>query len=182
VVIALIAVLTGILLPAFSGVLYRARTTQCLSNVRQITACMIAYANDHNGQLPPDTYEVQRMSTLVSENYVRDQQILICPVNKEAGSHGLTNPTQGACYTSYYSANYAVRTAWYSQNGPSVASPSSLTAPQAFDIPVVWDQRADENTGMNLHQPNANQPGGVFGYLDGSVEYLVKPQSVLRNQ
>lgn len=53
VVIAIIAILAAILVPAVSRALDTARMTLSLSNERQIGTCLIEYANEHDGLLPP---------------------------------------------------------------------------------------------------------------------------------
>jgi len=50
-VVAIVALLAGILLPALSGARRQAITVQCLSNIRQLALAQAAYANDRNGQL-----------------------------------------------------------------------------------------------------------------------------------
>lgn len=52
VVVAIIAVLAGLLLPSIASVRTSARTTQCLSNQRQLYLGTLAYADDHGGNLP----------------------------------------------------------------------------------------------------------------------------------
>ena len=52
VVIGIIAVLIGILLPVISGAQARARTTACMSNLRQIGVGLRAYANDNRDHYP----------------------------------------------------------------------------------------------------------------------------------
>lgn len=52
VLIAIIAVLAGLLLPALSRARVRARTTQCLNNMRQLQLAWHMYAND-NGDIMP---------------------------------------------------------------------------------------------------------------------------------
>jgi prepilin-type N-terminal cleavage/methylation domain-containing protein len=50
-VIAIVAVLIALLLPALRGVREQARTTVCLSNLKQITQAWALYADAHNGTI-----------------------------------------------------------------------------------------------------------------------------------
>jgi prepilin-type processing-associated H-X9-DG protein/prepilin-type N-terminal cleavage/methylation domain-containing protein len=52
-VIAILALLSGLLLPVIGRAKQRARTVQCMGNLRQLGFAMIAYAHDHDDQLPP---------------------------------------------------------------------------------------------------------------------------------
>jgi prepilin-type N-terminal cleavage/methylation domain-containing protein len=52
VVIAIIAVLIGLLLPALAGSMARAREMKCLANAQQLAAVMIAYAESNRSMLP----------------------------------------------------------------------------------------------------------------------------------
>ncbi|MGP1273538.1 MAG: type II secretion system protein [Phycisphaerales bacterium] len=54
VVIAIIALLIGILLPALGRARASAKTMLSLSNVRQITVALSTYANDYDGDYPPN--------------------------------------------------------------------------------------------------------------------------------
>src|ERR1044071_6131375 len=51
VVIALIAILAALLLPALSRARDRARAMLCVSNTRQLNTAWLIYADDHNGRL-----------------------------------------------------------------------------------------------------------------------------------
>lgn len=51
-VIAIIGILAAILIPTVGLVRAKARTTQCVSNLRQIGMACLMYADDHKGLLP----------------------------------------------------------------------------------------------------------------------------------
>jgi prepilin-type N-terminal cleavage/methylation domain-containing protein/prepilin-type processing-associated H-X9-DG protein len=53
VVIAIIAILAAMLLPALARAKDRARTTQCISNNKQIAVAIMMYATDNADSLPP---------------------------------------------------------------------------------------------------------------------------------
>ncbi len=51
VVVAIIALLIGVLLPALGRARRSAQTVECLSNMRNLVLAQMLYAHDHNGQL-----------------------------------------------------------------------------------------------------------------------------------
>jgi prepilin-type N-terminal cleavage/methylation domain-containing protein/prepilin-type processing-associated H-X9-DG protein len=57
VVIAIIAILAALLLPALAKAKDQAKTTQCLSNMKQLQLCYIMYVGDNNDRLPPNESE-----------------------------------------------------------------------------------------------------------------------------
>ncbi len=52
VVIAIIAILAAMLLPALSAARARAKSAQCVGNMRQIAQAMLGYADDNNNMIP----------------------------------------------------------------------------------------------------------------------------------
>jgi prepilin-type N-terminal cleavage/methylation domain-containing protein/prepilin-type processing-associated H-X9-DG protein len=57
VVIAIIALLIGILLPSLGAARDSARTTQCTSNVRQLSMAAVTYCNDYKGLFCSGTFD-----------------------------------------------------------------------------------------------------------------------------
>jgi prepilin-type N-terminal cleavage/methylation domain-containing protein len=53
VVIAIIAILAGLLFPAFIGARLAANKTASMSNLRQLAAGLVVYAQENNGEIPP---------------------------------------------------------------------------------------------------------------------------------
>lgn len=53
IVVAVIAILAGMLLPALNKAMQRAKTTNCIGNYKQIYSALIMYSNDWMDALPP---------------------------------------------------------------------------------------------------------------------------------
>ena len=62
VVIAIIAILAAILLPALQSARERARSTSCLSNLKNLTTVGTTYLQDHRGFWPGANYNLARLS------------------------------------------------------------------------------------------------------------------------
>jgi prepilin-type processing-associated H-X9-DG protein len=92
VVIAIIVILTGILVPVFSGARERSRAGVCISNLRQLALATMQYVQDNDEMLPPAMQSVASSanSNVVStvfdeiEPYIHDNQVLQCPSDPEA--------------------------------------------------------------------------------------------------
>lgn len=78
VVLAVIALLAALLLPALGIARERARTVACLSNLRQIHGSIMLYTYDYEGYFPPLDYSVTNCGTcqdsifgvLVTQGYI----------------------------------------------------------------------------------------------------------------
>ncbi|WCJ61255.1 DUF1559 domain-containing protein [Fontisphaera persica] len=92
VVVAIIAILAALLLPALALAKERARRAQCVSNLRQLTLAMHAYADDYRQRLPSGMNNkmggfnlFQHISWLSDETYQLwleyqlTYRVMICP-------------------------------------------------------------------------------------------------------
>jgi prepilin-type N-terminal cleavage/methylation domain-containing protein len=85
VVIAIIAILAAILFPVFAQVRERARQSNCLSNLRQLSVGLQIYAQDWDETLVPSTNyaapetALDRIWTGALSPYLRSTGILSCP-------------------------------------------------------------------------------------------------------
>jgi len=70
IVIAIIAVLAALLLPAIDIVRGMARRASCSSNLRQLAAGIIAYAGEHEGQMPRNGLRSEIMSRGNWQNWI----------------------------------------------------------------------------------------------------------------
>ena len=95
VVIAIIAILAGLLLAALGKAKYRGMRTACVNNIRQQYLCQVMYADDANGKFPyhedisPDYHRTsitgkQSIVDVMRNSYVKNTQILICPITRKS--------------------------------------------------------------------------------------------------
>jgi prepilin-type N-terminal cleavage/methylation domain-containing protein/prepilin-type processing-associated H-X9-DG protein len=84
-VVAVLAVLTGFLVPAVARGTMRAKQAACLANQRQIGTAILLYAGEHDGTLPQSTHTTGRRRVEESwiftlAPYLEDlDEIRICP-------------------------------------------------------------------------------------------------------
>jgi prepilin-type N-terminal cleavage/methylation domain-containing protein/prepilin-type processing-associated H-X9-DG protein len=125
VVIAIIAILAAILFPVFAQAREKARTTSCLSNLKQIGLAMTMYMQDHDevilpwfmptGEAPqpnsPDPF-LRRADTLVwsqlIQPYIKNTQALFCPSFNESTlvENGADPSCDGPSFRGYFPAKY----------------------------------------------------------------------------
>jgi prepilin-type N-terminal cleavage/methylation domain-containing protein/prepilin-type processing-associated H-X9-DG protein len=177
VVIAVIAVLASLLLPAIQKAKAKSHTTVCLNNLRQWGLAMQLYATDNDDYLPPEGtgnslnqetgWYVALPRTFSNLDYFSmpwrtnpaaplGQSLFICPAN--------TNRSNGLNLFHYCLNEHIDRTG--SQDGPvkvsSVPRPSQVV--WLFDNGKRAARAQQNNVHTNLHSGGAN-----FAFLDTHV-------------
>src|SRR4051794_39509537 len=69
IVVAIIAVLAALLLPALAGGKSQARSTYCLNNIRQLGLALHTYAGDHEDAFPANMGADGIHATVASQQY-----------------------------------------------------------------------------------------------------------------
>ncbi len=86
-VIAIIAVLTALAVPAVGGALESSQRSKCASNMKSIGAGIHLYAAEHHGKLPsinclnPDTTWIEQLQPYLGTNYT---MVRVCPADPRA--------------------------------------------------------------------------------------------------
>lgn len=121
VVIAIIAILAAILFPVFATAREAARSTQCLSNVRQLSMGFMQYFQDYDEQFPNIRKETAWPYTVAP--YIKSAGLLRCPND---ASVNWTTPLPGKT---------ALRLSTYTLN--AYLSPGVSTAAQGGNYPYL---------------------------------------------
>ena len=125
VVIAIIAILAAILFPVFLNARKRAQTSQCISNLKQLSQALRTYADDHQGFMPNDwppltpfipnwcgcaaAYGWVYPDKGTIWNYVRNVKVYRCPLDIGRAAVKITSVPAGLSNKDYplsYSMNH----------------------------------------------------------------------------
>jgi len=111
VVIAIIAILAAILFPVFSRAREKARQTNCLSNLKQLSLGVNMYVQDYDETYPPFAITPNGTSFYTAFDlvlpYLKNQQILACPDDKVGRVNAAAGPLMLTAPPCSYGANFA---------------------------------------------------------------------------
>jgi prepilin-type N-terminal cleavage/methylation domain-containing protein len=86
IVIAIIAILAALVIPAFNRVLESGKATKDMSNLRQIGAATQMYMNDNNGVFPGSTAATWMLQLEQNQKYLSAWRVLESPFDKRSTS------------------------------------------------------------------------------------------------
>lgn len=194
VVIAIIAILAAILFPVFAQARERARSTKCLSNLRQLSLAFRQYAEDHNGYLPfidlarkpsgtPDwtgltsatggALPVLRSGGIFA--YVRSEEVYLCPSDKNKLAPRAAGGVKNWPFS--YSANVSME--WNDTYNPPVRRRFEVMANDPTRVMLlIHENRESINDGnYNWKTGSTNNPSPIhyegtnLAYVDGHAGY-----------
>jgi len=157
VVIAIIAILAAILFPVFAQAREKARTTTCVSNLKQLGLALQMYAGDYDGTYPQTTYEVSPLKihwSFVVQPYVKNVGVFVCPSDTTpvtpqtpcTGSlvPGVTCDAQAPAFSYVNNYNLIPAHDWLPVSESNFPSPANLIA--------LTDRRNKLNSGAVIGQ------------------------------
>ena len=114
VVLAIISLLSAILFPAFARARENARSSACLSNLKQVNLAMNQYSQDFDEHFPPISsgqYNVASNPYIFWPNfvlpYIKNTQVFTCPDFPNDGNTVGAKPTSANFYVSGSDCSYA---------------------------------------------------------------------------
>lgn len=125
-VIAIIGVLAAILIPTVGKVRETARTTQCLSNLRQIALAFGLYAGENKGFYPragvPQTWMLSIKDYIPSRGNIIVDKVFLCPAAPQPPSNYASSAFHYSASFAIEAGNSAVSETGVSGNGPRTVS------------------------------------------------------------
>ena len=177
VVIAIIAILAGILFPVFAGVRASGYKVACLSNVRQLLQAAGMYASDNDRRLVPARLylggpDLGKTWCVLLRPYLGDDRLLTCPV--DAAPQTVSNSTD---LPHSYGINYDLT--YVTGFGGSNISWSMAAIPRTADLVLFFDMKSSVGamgSGYSAHRISRvearHHNKATVGFLDGHAKPL----------
>jgi prepilin-type N-terminal cleavage/methylation domain-containing protein/prepilin-type processing-associated H-X9-DG protein len=170
-VIAIIGILAAIIIPTVGRVRDTARTSQCVSNMRQVAMAMRMYADDNKGNLPMGNapgggWSVQLAPYLPTGNFAGARNpVLICPTNDYESRSSSTLPVAQTYSLGPGSAGLNTTESWVNDsNGNALRSLSSIRNPTQ----AVWLMEGHIQDIPNKTASSVIQRGGLATFVTGA--------------
>lgn len=176
VVVAIIAILAAMLFPVFAQAREKARSTTCLSNLRQLGTAFTMYTQDYEETTPVTYYDVagqpQYQWPFLFQPYIKNYAIFECP---SMPGVKYANPWDGALWSVNYGAN---QWAWQK---PLAAMPTPADVVAVFDSGLGHLWVFDPRQTANYEYPakpggwwGSNTPGRIsFRHMQGANMFFV---------
>lgn len=167
VVIAIIAILAGLLMPAIGRAKARARTTGCMSNLRQLGIAVTMYADDNEGRVPA----AERIPTIPIDPTNNLPSIRSLLFDKYlGGSEGVFLCTQDR-----YKDRPGNKT-WFESEGSSYEW-NAIFNNAPMNAPKLWRFEMPPKDAALMYDYENFHPGGINGlknvfWADGHVSTL----------
>lgn len=190
VVISIIAILAALLLPALQNAKEIAKTSICISNVKQFMTANLSYVMDQDDVLMPQMGANQGFAgtmypsfpAMIECNYLSKVDILVCPTAPSKYSFGgivgdiwdKKNPGSGSWGTGGFNATWQ-NSFWY-QNKPTINSPinNPHVYKNAYDSPMgTYYYFGGPNSDMRPAGTNLRWNAGAFKM---KMNHIVKPE------
>lgn len=159
VVVSIIAILASLMMPVFAAARSRVQGYTCQSNLRQIAAASLMYAQDYDEQFACRRTERYAWLPDVHHPYINQWRVWVCPTDSKARVwDGVWDSPSGAVRTSFYWNAYIF------QGDPMDWRRSlALSAVPSASTTVLWSE-AGANSGWRTDAlpPSSPEPGEAF--------------------
>lgn len=189
VVISIIALLMGLLLPSLSEARKVAKTTQCMSNQRQVGVGVAAFIADRKGLLPENRTAIapgEHVSwrfNMADQNYLTDERVWLCPLSPSDARSEEGEINNGSLSMGDVVSHYAINghLVWKQYPEPMEARRKAISVKRPSHTILLTETRAEfpdlraTETNLQLRDDGHSMfgywhnRGGVFSALDGHV-------------
>jgi prepilin-type N-terminal cleavage/methylation domain-containing protein len=172
VVIAIIAILAAILFPVFAQAKAAAKTTACLSNVKQIATGGIMYSADYDDVVHPHEFYTTTPSLIDSgyyfyiESYIKNKQLLFDPSRGVSADTSLADRTWERLVT--ISLN---RNGWSSYEDPN-------TFARSYRVMAAQEEASKRAAYVITARPTNQRIGYHFTSDEAACPVIVAPSTV----